>query len=77
MTWEGLGDIINNFRKKTLGLPKLSTTVAPTVLKTLEVPHTYIWSEALIPKPKDWGNHIGKTVEANINSKFAYTKMKF
>jgi hypothetical protein len=54
MTWEGLGDIINNFRAKTLGLPKLSRSIGPVLLKTLEVPHTYIWSEALIPKPCDW-----------------------
>jgi hypothetical protein len=59
ITWEGLGDIINRFRKNTLGLPRLSTMVAPTLLKSLKVPHTYTWSEALILKPADWGNHIG------------------
>ncbi|KAJ3332125.1 hypothetical protein HDU76_001218 [Blyttiomyces sp. JEL0837] len=58
MTWEGLGDIINNFRKNTLGLPKLTTAMAPSLLRTLQVPHTYTWSEALIPKPKDWGPYI-------------------
>ncbi|KAJ3119125.1 hypothetical protein HDU96_000040 [Phlyctochytrium bullatum] len=58
MTWEGLGDIINNFRKNSLGLPKIPSMVAPTMLKNLEVPHTYTWSEALIPKPADWGPHI-------------------
>ncbi|KAJ3098704.1 hypothetical protein HDU97_003789 [Phlyctochytrium planicorne] len=59
MTWEGLGDIINNFRKHSLGLPRIPTSVAPSMLKNLEVPHTYTWSEALIPKPKDWGDYIG------------------
>ncbi|KAI8852334.1 hypothetical protein BC829DRAFT_73814 [Chytridium lagenaria] len=58
MTWEGLGDVINNFRKQSLGLPKIPSTVAPSMLKNLEVPHTYTWSEALIPKPSDWGPHI-------------------
>ncbi|KAJ3186146.1 hypothetical protein HK101_009712, partial [Irineochytrium annulatum] len=58
MTWEGLGDIINNFRKSTLGLPKIPSTVAPVMLKAMQVPHTYTWSEALIKKPKDWGSHI-------------------
>ncbi|KAI9324470.1 hypothetical protein DFJ73DRAFT_802443 [Zopfochytrium polystomum] len=59
LTWEGLGDIVNNFRKSTLGLAKLSPKGGPTIMKVLEVPHTYIWSEALIPKPADWGAHIG------------------
>ncbi|KAJ1561226.1 hypothetical protein HK405_004554 [Cladochytrium tenue] len=35
LTWEGLGDIVNNFRRKILGLPKLSQTVAPLLLKNL------------------------------------------
>ncbi|KAI9314007.1 hypothetical protein DFJ73DRAFT_411739 [Zopfochytrium polystomum] len=61
LTWEGLGDIINNFRRKTLGLPKLSPSEGPLHLKHLVVPHTYIWSEALIPKPSDWGSHIDIT----------------
>ncbi|KAJ3139388.1 hypothetical protein HK101_003651 [Irineochytrium annulatum] len=58
MTWEGLGDIINNFRMGTLGLPRIPAIVAPVLLKSLEVPHTYTWSEALIKKPADWGDHI-------------------
>ncbi|KAJ3215514.1 hypothetical protein HDU67_000302 [Dinochytrium kinnereticum] len=36
MTWEGLGDIINNFRRHSLGLPRIPTTVAPSMLKNLE-----------------------------------------
>ncbi|KAJ3189580.1 hypothetical protein HK101_008894 [Irineochytrium annulatum] len=58
MTWEGLGDIVNNFRMGTLGLPRIPAMVAPVMLKLLKVPHTYTWSEALIKKPADWGDHI-------------------
>lgn len=29
------------------------------LLPRLRVPFTYLWSEALIPKPDDWGSHIG------------------
>ncbi|KAI9332135.1 hypothetical protein DFJ73DRAFT_664172 [Zopfochytrium polystomum] len=61
LTWEGLGDIINNFRSKTLNLPRLSSSNGPLLLNNLRVPHTYIWSEALIPKPADWGSHIDIT----------------
>ncbi|KAI9325921.1 hypothetical protein DFJ73DRAFT_801603 [Zopfochytrium polystomum] len=73
LTWEGLGDIINNFRKKTLSLPKLSPTAGPLILKSLEVPHTYIWSEALIPKPADWGPHIDITGFIFLDLASSYT----
>jgi UDP:flavonoid glycosyltransferase YjiC (YdhE family) len=28
------------------------------MLNRLKIPHTYCWSPALIPKPKDWGHNI-------------------
>ncbi|KAM0720634.1 hypothetical protein Q7P37_004771 [Cladosporium fusiforme] len=58
MTWQGLGDLINRFRTKVLGLDEISLMRAPGMLQRMRVPHTYCWSPALIPKPKDWGNHI-------------------
>ncbi|KAH8593081.1 putative glucosyl/glucuronosyl transferase [Bisporella sp. PMI_857] len=58
LSWQGLGDIINRFRKKCLGLDPVSLIWAPGMLQRLKVPHTYCWSPALIPKPKDWGPHI-------------------
>ncbi|KAJ6262040.1 Sterol 3-beta-glucosyltransferase [Drechslerella dactyloides] len=58
MTWQGLGDLVNKFREKTLGLDPISTMWAPGMILRLKVPHTYCWSPALIPKPQDWGDHI-------------------
>ncbi|KAK7520486.1 uncharacterized protein IWZ02DRAFT_265520 [Phyllosticta citriasiana] len=58
LTWQGLGDIINKFRTRTLNLEYLSTFSAMGLLARLRVPYTYCWSPALIPKPKDWGHHI-------------------
>ncbi|KAK3111002.1 hypothetical protein LTR53_014143, partial [Teratosphaeriaceae sp. CCFEE 6253] len=58
LTWQGLGDIINRFREKSLGLEPISLVWAPGMLQRLRIPHTYCWSPALIPKPKDWGQHI-------------------
>ncbi|KAK3642642.1 hypothetical protein LTR56_010690 [Elasticomyces elasticus] len=58
LTWQGLGDIINRFRQKSLGLEPISLVWAPGMLQRLRVPHTYCWSPALIPKPKDWAQHI-------------------
>ncbi|KAF2814137.1 UDP-Glycosyltransferase/glycogen phosphorylase [Mytilinidion resinicola] len=58
MTWQGLGDITNKFRKETLGLGEITQAAATTMLHRLRIPYTYCWSPALIPKPKDWGSHI-------------------
>ena len=55
MTWQGLGDLINDFREKTLGLESIPITGAPGMLARLKIPWTYCWSPALIPKPRDWG----------------------
>jgi UDP:flavonoid glycosyltransferase YjiC (YdhE family) len=58
LAWQGLGDVINRFRKKCLGLDPVSVVWTPGMLQRLKVPHTYCWSPALIPKPEDWGAHI-------------------
>lgn len=58
MTWQGLGDLVNNFRVKTLGLEPVSTLWAPGSLYRLKVPYTYLWSPGLVPKPQDWGSEI-------------------
>ncbi|KAF7197803.1 Sterol 3-beta-glucosyltransferase UGT80B1 [Pseudocercospora fuligena] len=58
LTWQGLGDIINRFRQRSLGLDAVSLMWAPGMLQRLQIPHTYCWSPALIPKPKDWGANI-------------------
>lgn len=58
MTWQGLGDVINRFRERALGLEPISLIWAPGMLTRLRVPYTYCWSPALIPKPKDWGQNI-------------------
>ncbi|EKG18197.1 UDP-glucuronosyl/UDP-glucosyltransferase [Macrophomina phaseolina MS6] len=58
LTWQGLGDIINRFRQRTLHLEAVSSMAAPGMLHRMRIPYTYCWSPALIPKPKDWGNFI-------------------
>ncbi|WWC91963.1 uncharacterized protein L201_006916 [Kwoniella dendrophila CBS 6074] len=58
LTWQGLGDVINSFRSKTLFLEPLSMGSGPSVVDRLKVPWTYCWSQALIEKPKDWKEHI-------------------
>ncbi|KAF2713522.1 glycosyltransferase family 1 protein [Pleomassaria siparia CBS 279.74] len=58
LTWQGLGDVINKFRRDSLGLEPISMIWAPGMLARMKIPYTYCWSPALIPKPKDWGHHI-------------------
>ncbi|KAI0626095.1 Glycosyltransferase family 1 protein [Pyrenophora tritici-repentis] len=58
LTWQGLGDVINRFRKESLRLDPISAVWAPAMLARLKIPFTYCWSPALIPKPRDWSNHI-------------------
>lgn len=58
MTWQGLGDLINRFRVKTLGLEPVSSLWAPGALNRMKVPFTYLWSPGLAAKPKDWGPEI-------------------
>ncbi|KAF2215777.1 glycosyltransferase family 1 protein [Cercospora zeae-maydis SCOH1-5] len=58
MTWQGLGDIVNRFRVKTLGLEPVSSLWAPGALYRMHVPYTYMWSPSLVSKPSDWGPEI-------------------
>ncbi|KAK4106042.1 glycosyltransferase family 1 protein [Parathielavia hyrcaniae] len=58
MVWQGLGDLVNEFRVGTLGLDPVSTLWAPGSTYRLHVPFTYLWSPGLVPKPADWGDEI-------------------
>ena len=58
MVWQGLGDLVNEFRVKTLALDPVSTLWAPGATYRLHVPFTYLWSPGLVPKPADWGSEI-------------------
>ena len=58
LTWQGLADIINAFRKDTLGLEAVPMSEGPFLAERLKLPFTYCWSPALIPKPQDWGSRI-------------------
>ncbi|KAK4200471.1 family 1 putative glycosyltransferase [Triangularia verruculosa] len=58
MVWQGLGDLVNEFRVGTLGLDPVSTLWAPGATFRLHVPFTYLWSPGLVPKPADWGEEV-------------------
>lgn len=73
LSWQGLGGIINRFRAKCLGLDPVSNIWAPGMLQRLKIPHTYCWSPALIPKPKDWGSHLSISGFCFLNLASNYT----
>lgn len=43
LMWQGLGDIIGSFRRKTLDLEPIDSTWAPVMIDRLRIPHTYCW----------------------------------
>ncbi|XP_062225141.1 sterol 3-beta-glucosyltransferase UGT80A2-like isoform X2 [Phragmites australis] len=57
MIWLGIRDMINEFRKKKLKLRPV-TYLSGAQGSGNDVPHGYIWSPNLVPKPKDWGPKI-------------------
>ncbi|KAF8061758.1 UDP-Glycosyltransferase/glycogen phosphorylase [Lyophyllum atratum] len=58
LTWQGIGDLVNTLRTRSLGLTPLTLRSGPGLLDRLKVPWTYCMSPALVPKPNDWKNHI-------------------
>ncbi|KAB8229652.1 uncharacterized protein BDW43DRAFT_322041 [Aspergillus alliaceus] len=58
LTWQGLGDVINLWRRRSLCLPPIPFAIGPNLCDLLMVPYTYCWSPALVPKPKDWHSYI-------------------
>ncbi|KAF0689621.1 Aste57867_18952 [Aphanomyces stellatus] len=53
LMWQGTEGMINRFREDVLGLRRLRVR-APSVLWDLHIPHSFLWSPALVPRPADW-----------------------
>lgn len=54
-----LGDVVNAWRH-TMDLDPVPRSEGPKLASTLQIPFTYCWSAALIPKPADWPSYIGR-----------------
>ncbi|KAI3682623.1 hypothetical protein L1987_82725 [Smallanthus sonchifolius] len=57
LIWLGIRDMINDVRKKKLKLRPV-TYLSGSQASEANIPHGYIWSPHLVPKPKDWGSKI-------------------
>ncbi|KAL3424213.1 sterol glucosyltransferase [Phlyctema vagabunda] len=58
MTWQGLSDVINLWRRRSLHLDPIRAMMGPGLAEYLKVPFTYCWSPALVPKPRDWPSYV-------------------
>jgi UDP:flavonoid glycosyltransferase YjiC (YdhE family) len=58
LVWSGIGDLVNAFRQDILKLSPIALVDGPALLEDNEVPFTYLWPAALVPKPADWGPNI-------------------
>ncbi|KAF8094274.1 hypothetical protein N665_0367s0057 [Sinapis alba] len=57
LIWLGIRDMVNDLRKKKLKLRPV-TYLSGTQSSGSNIPHGYMWSPHLVPKPKDWGPQI-------------------
>lgn len=57
LIWLGIRDMINDARKKKMKLRPV-TYLSGSQGSESDIPHGYIWSPHLVPKPKDWGPKI-------------------
>lgn len=61
LTRSRLGDVVNKWRGR-IDLEHVAMFDGPMLAEALKIPFTYCWSPALVPKPNDWGPHIGQFV---------------
>ncbi|CAN1767257.1 Sterol 3-beta-glucosyltransferase UGT80A2 [Linum perenne] len=57
LIWLGMWDLINNYRKKLLKLRPVTYFTGSQGFSS-DLPHAYLWSPHLVPKPKDWGPKV-------------------
>ncbi|KAL0435504.1 UNVERIFIED_CONTAM: Sterol 3-beta-glucosyltransferase UGT80A2 [Sesamum radiatum] len=57
LIWLGIRDMINDVRKKKLKLRPV-TYLSGSQGSESDIPHGYIWSPHLVPKPQDWGPKV-------------------
>ncbi|EGZ07162.1 hypothetical protein PHYSODRAFT_362385 [Phytophthora sojae] len=56
LMWQGTEGMVNAFRRDKLGLRKiLKGDGGRDILLDLAIPHAFMWSPRLVPKPEDWG----------------------
>ncbi|CEG42615.1 sterol 3-beta [Plasmopara halstedii] len=77
LMWQGTEGIVNEFRTEVLGLRKIRKgDGGRDMLLDLHIPHAFMWSPKLVPKPKDWGDLydvVGTVVQKGTASSYTPT----
>lgn len=60
LLWLPMKKVINEWRVNTLGLPPAKSNIISKLVKD-KIPTLYGWSPSVLPKPKDWGEHLHVT----------------
>ena len=57
--WLGNAGMINSWRRRTLNLAPIRVGMGgSSLLHDARVPFSYMWSNALLPRPHDWPPHV-------------------
>ncbi|KAJ5795964.1 uncharacterized protein N7518_004504 [Penicillium psychrosexuale] len=74
--WHEVCNVVDHFRKAVLDLPQLPLSSGAEILRESKIPHTYLWSSELLPKPEDWDDTIDISGYPTIESPSSYTPSK-
>ncbi|KAH9124331.1 hypothetical protein AeMF1_004885 [Aphanomyces euteiches] len=77
LMWAGTEGLVNSFRQEVLGLTKIRMgDGGRSMLLDWKIPHSFMWSEHLVPCPSDWDPQLYDvigTVTESVNTTSSYT----
>ncbi|CAK4695883.1 unnamed protein product, partial [Aphanomyces euteiches] len=77
LMWADTEGLVNSFRQEVLGLSKIRKgDGGRSMLLDWKIPHSFMWSEHLVPCPPDWDPQLYdviRTVTESVNSTSSYT----
>ncbi|KAJ5746456.1 hypothetical protein N7520_011638 [Penicillium odoratum] len=71
--WHEVYYVVDHFRQAVLGLPQMPLFDGANIMRDLKIPHTYLWSAGLLPKPEDWDETIDISGYPTVESPSFYT----
>ncbi|CAI7644027.1 unnamed protein product [Penicillium glandicola] len=74
--WHEVYNVVDHFRQAVLDLQPLSLSAGAGILREFRIPHSYLWSSELLPKPEDWDETIDISGYPTVESLSLYTPSK-
>ncbi|KAJ5359172.1 uncharacterized protein N7496_011585 [Penicillium cataractarum] len=71
--WHEIYYVVDHFRRSILGLPQIPLEDSAGLLRRSNIPHTFLVSSALIPRPEDWDNQIDISGYVTADHEVPYT----